>query len=164
MDERWAPECAYVEIVSSCDDAPPGHPRFAVHTAVALARSLGKRMVVTALLWYINTFFGRGVYSVLLEGEECFERSRAYALSRSTSTRDVEDLASVLALCALNGLCAVGLVVHGREALAGLDYADLLDAPPVGAALPHREPHSHRPFGSAGSVFTPRSPIFFISF
>jgi hypothetical protein len=121
-------------------------------------------MVVTALLWYINTFFGRGVYSVLLEGEECFERSRAYALSRSTSTRDVEDLASVLALCALNGLCAVGLVVHGREALAGLDYADLLDAPPVGAALPHREPHSHRPFGSAGSVFTPRSPIFFISF
>lgn len=139
LDERWAPECAYVEIVSSCDDAPPGHPRFAMHTAVALARSLGKRMVVlhsmnTALLWYINTFFGRGVYSVLLEGEECFERSRAYALSRSTSTRDVEELGSVLALCALNGLCAVGLVVHGREALAGLDYADLLDAPPTGAA------------------------------
>ena len=136
FDESWDPYLAHIELLSTCDDAPKGHASLAMARAMQYAKERGRRVVYlcalpTAVAYYLNNCFGEGVHAFLIRTEELFESSRTYALSSSRSTRDFVDIASVVRRNVQSELLPkVAFVLHGKDALAGLDYASIVDGPP----------------------------------
>ena len=83
------------------------------------------------MAYYLNNCFGEGVHSFLVETKSVFERSRTYALSSSSSTRDFVDIARVINETLDSELVpTVAFVLHGKDALAGLDYERIVKGPP----------------------------------
>ena len=134
--ESWDPHLAHIELLSTCDDAPEGHASLAMARAMQYAKEHARRVVFLCALprvvaYYLNNCFGEGVHAFLIRTEELFESSRTYALSSSRSTRDFVDIASVVKRNVQSELLPkVAFVLHGKDALAGLDYASIVDGPP----------------------------------
>ena len=134
--ESWDPYLAHVELLSTCDDAPKGHATLAMARAMQYAKEHDRRVVYlcalpTAVAYYLNNCFGEGVHAFLIRTGELFEHSRTYALSSPRSTRDFVDIASVVSRNVQSELLPkVAFVLHGKDALAGLDYASIVDGPP----------------------------------
>jgi hypothetical protein len=131
--EPWWPICAWISVVSACDDSPKSHPQLAVRAALAYARGQGRHFAFlssfrTSVLWYVNSHFGRGVNAFVLSDSRCFERTRAYALS-ATSARDAEDIATALLDCTRQ-MFLIGLALRGNSALSALDFGRLTHEPP----------------------------------
>jgi hypothetical protein len=119
---------AHITLLSTCDDAPKGHATRAMAEAMQLARRSGKgivylRALSARLAYYMNVCFGRGVHALLVQTEELFERSRAYALASQVSGRDGQSIGCILDEAGL--LPVVAFALHGRDALARLDYGEL---------------------------------------
>ena len=133
--ESWDPHLAYINLLSTCDSAPKGHASLAMARAMQYAKEQGRRVVYlcalpTAVAYYLNNCFGSGVHAFLIRTEELFESSRTYALSSSRSARDFVDIASVVNRnVRLESLPIVAFVLHGKDALAGLDYASIVNGP-----------------------------------
>ena len=124
---------AHITLLSTCDDAPKGHATRAVAEAMQLARRSGKGLVYlralsARLAYYMNVCFGAGVHALLVQTEELFERSRAYALASQASGRDGQSIGCILDEAGL--LPVVAFALHGRDALARLDYGALVAGGP----------------------------------
>ena len=138
LDSSWDSVYSYISLVSSSDDASAGHATYAMNIALLYAKDNGKYIVLldslkTSLLWYINTFFTRHVYPVIINDDECFERSRAYALGKDTSTEETEDIGQVLTLpfkSKLSTFAEVAFILYGRKALTGINYSDFSGSAP----------------------------------
>ena len=138
LDSSWDSVYSYISLVSSSDDASAGHATYAMNIALLYAKDNGKYIVLldslkTSLLWYINTFFTRHVYPVIINDDECFERSRAYALGRDTSTEETEDIGGVLTLpfiSKFSTFAEVAFILYGRKALSGMNYSDFSRSAP----------------------------------
>ena len=136
FDERWAPNLAYIGILSKRDGAPGGHPAFAMASAMEVASRAGKRIVYLSAIpvvvgYYLDNSFGRRVHAFLLGDKETFERSREYALSPPSSARDfanIED--AILHATHQADYPIVGFVLDGKDALSGLDYRKLVAGQP----------------------------------
>lgn len=143
LDASWDSVYSYISLISSSDDASAGHATYAMKIALLYAKEKGKYIVLldslkTSLLWYINTFFTRDVYPVILNDDECFERSRAYALGRDTSTEETEDIGQVLTLpfkSKLSTFAEVAFILYGREALTGMNYSNFSRSAPTSKML-----------------------------
>lgn len=143
LDASWDSVYSYISLVSSSDDASAGHASYAMKIALLYAKEKGKYIVLldslkTSLLWYINTFFTRDVYPVILNDDECFERSRAYALGRDTSTEETEDIGQVLTLpfkSKLSTFAEVAFILYGRKAVTGMNYSDFSRSAPTSEML-----------------------------
>ena len=143
VDSSWDSVYSYISLVSSSDDASAGHASYAMKIALLYAKEKGKYIVLldslkTSLLWYINTFFTRHVYPVILNDDECFERSRAYALGRDTSTEETEDIGQVLTLpfkSKLSTFAEVAFILYGRKAVTGMNYSDFSGSAPTSEML-----------------------------
>jgi hypothetical protein len=135
VHDSWRRGTAYVPLVVSSVDAPPGHAAEALAECLKLAKE-SKRMLVlsavfSAVLWYLNTCFLEDTYQVLVRTRESFEQTRAYALS----DRDGIDLERTIKDALRKDLTEVAFVfgakgVSGRDVLAGMDYAGLWYARP----------------------------------
>ena len=134
--ESWNRDLAQIEVLTTCDHAPEGHATLAMARAMQYSKEHKKRVVYLCALpsvvaYYLNNCFGEGVHAFLMQTEELFESSRTYALSSSRSSRDFVDIASVIKRNVQSEpLPKVAFVLHGKDALAGLDYASIVDGPP----------------------------------
>jgi hypothetical protein len=138
FDTRWAEHLSYIDILSSRDNSPGGHPALAMVSAMRHARASGKRIVYlsatdTALAYYLINSFGDGVHAFALGDEDTFELTRRFALSPSHSARDYADIEAAMRSATRHALMPiVGFVLDGKDALAALDYDRLVDgAPPT---------------------------------
>lgn len=137
FDVRWAGSVSYISLLSTRNEAKKGHASLAMLTAMKHAKDSGKRIVYleaarTVVAYYLTNSFGLGVHAFLLESEELFESSRAFALS--TSGRDFADIEKTIARAMVaSDVPTVAFVLHGKDALAGLNYGDMTaGAPPDG--------------------------------
>ena len=132
----WDEHIATIKLLSTADDAPKGHAALAMAHAMTYARERGRKLVClsalsTAVAYYLNNCFGGGVHAFLIETEDAFERSRTYALSSSTSARDYVDIARLInETVHSETVPTVAFVLHGKDALAGLDYERIIEGPP----------------------------------
>ncbi len=132
----WDEHIATIKLLSTADYAPKGHAALAMAHAMTYARERGRKLVClsalsTAVANYLNNCFGGGVHAFLIETEDAFERSRTYALSSSTSARDFVDIARLInETVHSETVPTVAFVLHGKDALAGLDYERIIEGPP----------------------------------
>ncbi len=138
FDTRWADHLSYIDILSSRDNSPGGHPALAMVSAMRHAKANGKWIVYlsaidTALAYYLTNSFGDGVHAFVLCDEGTFEVTRRFALSPSHSARDYADIEAAMTRATENAFMPiVGFVLDGKDALAALDYDRLVDgAPPT---------------------------------